>query len=63
MKINRRKWDHNQHTLQIDEETVVDIDQYNNITTHYCATLGHKANCLIGPHANAKYDFYYHHPR
>jgi histone-lysine N-methyltransferase SETD7 len=62
-QIDRRKWEQNQYTLQIDDDVVVDLDPYHSKTSHYCATLGHKANCLIGQQANAKYDFYYHHPR
>ncbi|XP_035388330.1 histone-lysine N-methyltransferase SETD7 isoform X4 [Electrophorus electricus] len=57
-EVDRRDWSLNGNTISLDEDTVIDVPEPFNLTTNYCASLGHKANHSFTP--NCKYDPFVH---
>ena len=57
-KVNRRKWDLNDNTIEVNEEFSIDVPKPFHSMKKYTASLGHKANHSFIP--NAKYELFYH---
>ncbi|KAG8453918.1 hypothetical protein GDO86_000515 [Hymenochirus boettgeri] len=57
-EVDSREWDVNGNTISLDEETVLDVPAPYNLTSKYCASLGHKANHSFTP--NCMYDIFVH---
>jgi len=59
--VDNRSWRYNANTMSLDEDNSIDVPKPYDSLTHYCATLGHKAN-----HCKAKVNATYtdaYHPR
>lgn len=59
-EVDGRDWKYNDNTISLNDELVIDVPTPWCDTSHYCATLGHKANHSFEP--NCKYDRF-NHPR
>ncbi|XP_056419037.1 histone-lysine N-methyltransferase SETD7 isoform X3 [Hyla sarda] len=57
-EVDSRDWSLNGNTISLDDETVIDVPDPYNLTTKYCASLGHKANHSFSP--NCIYDTFVH---
>ncbi|XP_075055710.1 histone-lysine N-methyltransferase SETD7 isoform X1 [Mixophyes fleayi] len=57
-EVDNRDWSLNGNTISLDDETVIDVPEPYNMTTKYCASLGHKANHSFTP--NCIYDTFMH---
>lgn len=57
-QVDSRDWSLNGNTISLDDETVIDVPDPYNMTTKYCASLGHKANHSFSP--NCMYDTFVH---
>ncbi|XP_073428225.1 histone-lysine N-methyltransferase SETD7 isoform X2 [Dendrobates tinctorius] len=57
-EVDSRDWSLNGNTISLDDETVIDVPDPYNMTTKYCASLGHKANHSFSP--NCIYDTFVH---
>ncbi|KAM3937737.1 histone-lysine N-methyltransferase SETD7 isoform 1-T1 [Leptodactylus fuscus] len=57
-EVDGRDWSLNGNTISLDDETVIDVPDPYNMTTRYCASLGHKANHSFSP--NCIYDTFVH---
>ncbi|CAH2301028.1 histone-lysine N-methyltransferase SETD7 [Pelobates cultripes] len=57
-EVDSRDWSLNGNTISLDEESVLDVPEPCNMTSRYCASLGHKANHSFTP--NCMYDTFVH---